>query len=338
MLDKLNSLKDEAKTELEKATDPRVLNNAFNKYLGKKGEVNLILRSIKDLPEEERIKTGKEANEVKNILENIYKEKAKSFEIKDDSHEKWIDITLPGVQQEIGHIHPLTQSRREIEEIFSSMGFSVVDGPQMETEFYNFDGLNIPKNHPARDLWDTIYLKNGNLLRTHTSPMQVRYMEKHKPPLRIIIPGRVFRYEATDASHEINFNQVEGLMVGGKGEITVASFKAIIEGFLSNFFGEEIKIRLRPGFFPFTVISFEIDASCPLCDQKGCPACKESGWIELMGAGMVHPSVFKNSGLNPDECQGFAFGMGLERLTMIKRKINDLRLFYSGDIKFLKQF
>ena len=337
MLSKLNKIKNEAKIELEKVENPEILGEVFNKYLGKKGEVTQILRSLKDLSQEEKIKVGKLANDLKNFIERMYEEKKASFGVK-DSKKEWLDVSLPGIKQKKGHIHPLTQSRQEIEGIFSSMGFSVVEGPQMETEFYNFDGLNIPKDHPARDLWDTIYLKNGKLLRTHTSPMQVRYMEKNKPPLRIIIPGRVFRYEATDASHEINFNQIEGLMVGGKGEVTVASFKAIMEGFLSRFFGEEIKIRLRPGFFPFTVISFEIDASCPLCDQKGCPTCEESGWIELMGAGMVHPNVFKNSGLNPDECQGFAFGMGLERLTMIKRKINDIRLFYSGDIKFLEQF
>jgi len=337
MLSKLNDIKNQAKIELEKAENPEILSQIFNKYLGKKGEVTQILRSLKDLSKEEKVQVGQRANDLKNFIEEMYEKKRASHGTKDSKRE-WLDITLPGTKQERGHIHPLTQSRQEIEEIFSSMGFSVVEGPQMETEFYNFDGLNIPKDHPSRDLWDTIYLKNGNLLRTHTSPMQVRYMEKNKPPLRIIIPGRVFRYEATDATHEINFNQVEGLMVGDKGEVTVSNFKAIMEGFLSKFFGEEIKIRLRPGFFPFTVISFEIDASCPLCDQKGCSACKETGWMELMGAGMVHPNVFKNSGLNPDKYQGFAFGMGLERLTMIKRKINNIRLFYSGDIKFLKQF
>jgi phenylalanyl-tRNA synthetase alpha chain len=337
MLAKINDIKNQAEKELKEAETSKVLADIFNKYLGKKGIITQILRSIKDLPKEAKNEVGQKANDLKNSLESLYEEKIKSIGGKSTSNE-YFDITLPGKKQEVGHLHPLTQARREAERIFSSMGFSVVEGPEMETEFYNFDALNIPNNHPARDLWDTIYLKNGKLLRTHTSPMQVRFMEKNKPPIRTIVPGRTFRYEATDARHEINFNQIEGLMVGAKGEVTVANFKAIIENFLSSFFGAEVKIRLRPGFFPFTVISFEIDATCPMCNQKGCSVCSKSGWIELMGAGMVHPNVFKNAGLDPATCQGFAFGMGLERLTMIKTKINDVRLFYGGDIRFLEQF
>jgi len=226
--------------------------------------------------------------------------------------------------------------KRKTEEIFEHMGFSVVEGTEIENEWYNFDALNIPKDHPARDLWDTFYLKAGLLLRTHTSPMQVRFMEKNQPPLRIIVPGRVFRHEATDASHEVNFYQIEGLMVGE--DISAANFKAIVEEFFKRFFEKPIKIRMRPGYFPFTEPSFEVDLLCINCLGQGCSACQKTGWMEMMGAGMVHPQVFKNSGLNPKFWQGFAFGMGLDRLAMMKYKINDIRLFYSGDLRFLQQF
>jgi len=219
------------------------------------------------------------------------------------------------------------------------MGFSIVEGPEMETEWYNFDALNIPKNHPARDilsLGKTFYLKNQGLLRSQTSSVQVHYMEKNSPPLRIIAPGRIFRAEATDASHETNFYQLEGLMVDKN--ISVANFKAIIEEFYQKFFAKPVKIRMRPSYFPFTEPSFEVDLLCINCLGKGCSACQKTGWMEMMGAGMVHPQVFKNSGLNPKFWQGFAFGMGLDRLAMMKYKINDIRLFYSGDLRFLNQF
>jgi len=215
----------------------------------------------------------------------------------------------------------------------------VVEGPEIESEWYNFDALNIPKDHPARDMWDTLWLKDPKLLmRAHTSPVQIRYIEKNQPPIKILVPGRVFRHEATDARHEINFYQVEGLMIGDRGKVSAANFKAVIEDFFSKFFGKKITTRLRPGYFPFVEPGFEIDISCFICGGKGCPTCKNSGWIETMGAGMVHPSVLKNSGLNPKFFQGFAFGMGMDRLAMMKYKINDIRLFYSGDLRFLQQF
>lgn len=247
-----------------------------------------------------------------------------------------IDVTVPGEKLARGHLHPLTLVKRTVEEIFQAMGFSVIEGPEVENQWYNFDALNIPKDHPARDLWDTFYLKNGLLLRTHTSPVQIRYMEKNNPPFRIIVPGRIFRHEATDASHEINFYQVEGLMVGK--DVSAANFKAIIQEFLSRFFGKKIKARLRPSFFPFTEPSFEVDMTCLVCGGKGCRTCSKTGWIELMGAGMVHPNVLKAGGINPKNWQGFAFGMGMDRLAMMKYKINDVRLFYSGDLRFLEQF
>jgi len=219
------------------------------------------------------------------------------------------------------------------------MGFSVVDGPEVETEYYNFDALNIPPGHPARDvlsLGRTFYLKKGGLMRSHTSPMQIRYMEKHNPPIRMIVPGKVFRVEATDSSHETNFYQLEGLMIGK--DVSVANFKAVIQEFLENFFKKSIKVKLRPSYFPFVEPGFEIDMSCTMCVGKGCAACKYSGWIEMMGAGMIHPKVLKSGGLDPKKWQGFAFGMSLDRLTMIKYRINDIRLFHSGDLRFLQQF
>ena len=341
MLKEINSIKNQAKKEIEKAKDLKDLDRVFKKYLGKKGQITKVLRSLKNLSKTKRAKTGKAANELKHFLKTEINQKAQKIESKTKKKakkEEWIDITLPGKRIEIGHLHPLTQARREIENIFQLLGFSVIDGPEIETEWYNFDALNIPKDHPARDLWDTLYLKDGKLLRTHTSPNQVRFMEKNQPPLRIIVPGRTFRYEATDASHEVNFYQIEGLMVDRKGKVTIANYKAIIKEFLERFFGKPTKIRLRPSYFPFTVISFEMDVSCPICDEKGCSTCGNSGWVELMGAGMVHPNVFKYSGLNPQKWQGFAFGMGLERLIMVKQRIKDIRFFYNNDIRFLKQF
>jgi len=221
------------------------------------------------------------------------------------------------------------------------LGFSIVEGPEIETEWYNFDALNIPKEHPARDLWDTFWLQNNKkiqnlLLRTHTTPVDVRYMEKNNPPLRIIVPGRCFRHEATDASHDVQFYQVDGLMVGK--DISVANFKAVIENFFQEFFKRDLKIRMRPSFFPFTEPSFEIDISCLVCQGKGCSACSQTGWMEMMGAGMLHPNVFKACKLNPKNWQGFAFGVGLDRLAMMKYKIGDIRLFYNGDLRFLEQF
>lgn len=336
----LKSLENQAKNEIKKAKDSRELGMIFNKYLGKKGELTQILRSLRKLPKKKRVKIGKQANELKKLIQEEIKEKkpslAKATEGKEDK-EDWLDITAPGKKLAFGHLHPLTQVKREVEEIFQSMGFSIAEGPDIETEWYSFDALNIPKDHPARDAWDTFWLKNQKLLlRPHTSPVQIRYMEKHNPPLRIIAPGTVFRHEATDASHEFQLYQIEGLMVDK--EISVANFKAMIGEFFKRFFKKEVKIRLRPDFFPFTEPSFDVSISCLVCQGKGCPACKNSSWVELAGAGMVHPNVFKNAGLVPKNWQGWAFGFGLERLAMMKYKINDIRLFRSGDLRFLQQF
>ncbi|MDO8435984.1 MAG: phenylalanine--tRNA ligase subunit alpha [bacterium] len=333
----IKSLKIQLQKEIENSGDLKELNDIFNRYLGKKGELTLILRSLKDLPEKERRETGKSANQAKQEIEKAIDEKRQQLQTTNHKLQTdWFDITAPGEKPVVGHLHPLTQSKRKVEEIFQTMGFSVVEGPEMENEWYNFDALNIPKDHPARDLWDTFYLGNGLLLRTHTSPSQVRFMEKNNPPLRIIVPGTCYRHEATDASHESQLYQVEGLMVDK--EVSAANFKAILGEFFRKFFNKNVKFRIRPDFFPFTEPSFDISISCIVCNGKGCSVCKEGGWLEVAGAGMVHPNVFKNAGLNPKDWQGWAFGIGLERLTMLKYKINDIRLFRSGDLRFLQQF
>lgn len=321
------SLKIKAQKELIQAKDLKELDAVFKKYLGDNGELTLVLRSLKDMPKIKKAKVGKETNDLKNLLNTKFSEAAVALKEKAQKEaelKEWFDITAPGKKTEVGHLHPLTLVKRRVEEIFGGMGFSIIEGPEMETEWHNFDALNIPKDHPARDLWDTFYLKNGLLLRTHTSPVQIRYMEKNQPPFRIIAPGRVFRHEATDSSHETNFYQAEGLMIGK--DVSVANFKAVIQEFFQRFFGGSAEIRLRPSYFPFVEPGFEVDM------KRG------DGWLEMAGAGMVHPNVLKNAGLNPKEWQGFAFGMGLDRLAMMKYKIDDIRLFYSGDLRFLNQF
>ncbi len=318
------------------------------KYLDKKGEISLLFRSLGELSEKEKIQTAKKANKIKEWLKiEIEKRKTEIKEKEGSEKEKkeWIDITLPGVKTETGHLHPLTQNLEKCAEIFKGMGFSIVTGPELENEWYNFDALNFPPNHPAREMQDTLFIKQEDrenlsnkeklLMRTHTSPMQIRYMEKNKPPFKIVVPGRVFRNEATDASHEINFYQIEGLMIGK--DVSVANFKAVIEEFYEAYYGKKMKIRLRPSFFPFTEPSFEVDMSCAICEGKGCSLCSQTGWLEMLGAGMVHPNVLKNSGIDPKKWQGFAFGMG-DRMVMMKHKINDIRLFYGNDLRFLKQF
>ncbi len=333
----LEILSVEAKKQINHTENMKELDRIYKQYLGKKGEITKILRSLKDLQEDERKIKGKLANQIKKEIELSLQEQKKKLEITNYcKQDQEIDITVPGKKIILGHIHPLTIIIRQAQEIFQNMGFSIIQGPEVETEWYNFDALNIPKDHPARDLWDTFWLKNKLLLRTHTSPVQIRYMEKHQPSFRIIAPGRVFRHEASDASHDVQFYQIEGLMVDKN--ISVANFKAVAKEFFQKFFNKEIKIRTRPGFFPFVEPGLEIDISCINCKGKGCSVCKKTGWLEILGAGMVHPNVLKSVGLNSKFWQGFAFGMGLDRLAMMKYKIDDIRLFYSGDLKFLEQF
>jgi phenylalanyl-tRNA synthetase alpha chain len=328
------TLKITALEAIKQAASLKELEITYKAYLGKSGELTLVLRGLAELPEAQKKAQGKQANELRDTLEiafDVRKKELQCAEITEKEEKESIDITAPGTKLPKGHLHPLTHIQKQCREIFNGMGFAVAEGPEIETEHYNFDALNIPANHPARDLWDTFWLKPKNagyLLRTHTSPVQARYMEANNPPLRIIAPGRIFRYEATDASHEINFYQLEGLMIGK--DISVANFKAIIEEFYSQFFEKKTTVRLRPSYFPFTEPSFEIDM------KQGPPA--GGSWLEMMGAGMVHPNVLKAVGYIPGSWQGFAFGMGLDRLAMMKYKIDDVRLLYSGDLTFLHQF
>lgn len=331
--------------EVKSASDLAALNAVFRKYLGKKGEINKIFKALRDVKAKREI--GKEINLIKaEIRENLEKRKKEFAKKPKQTVQEKIDITIPGKKIKIGHLHPLTQVKREACQIFQNMGFEIADGPDIESEWYNFDALNVPIDHPAREVHDTFFVKQKNreklpntkklIMRTHTSPAQVRFMQKHNPPLRIIVPGRCFRHEATDPSHEFQFYHLEGLMVGK--DISVANFKAVVQEFLKKFFRKIVPIRLRPEYFPFTEPSFEVDMGCTVCDGQGCSVCSQTGWLEIMGAGMVHPNVFKNAGLNLKDWQGFAFGMGLDRLTMMKYKIPDVRLFHTSDLRFLNQF
>jgi len=330
------------KKKIDRAESLKELDEVFKEVFGKEGEIKKISKTIPKLPKEKRRIFGEKFGKIKENLMKEFEKRASELKEKAEKEaeeKEWIDVTVPPKKVPIGHYHPITLAKRKIEEIFQSMGFEIVEGPEIEDEWHNFDALNIPPDHPARDvlsLGKTFYLKNGGLMRSHTSSVQIRYMEKNQPPLRIIVPGRVFRLDAIDASHEIDFWQLEGLMVGK--DISVANFKAIVEEFLKRFFEKEVKIRLRPSYFPFTEPSFEVDISCVLCNGKGCQVCKNSGWLECGGAGMVHPNVYKNCKLDPREWQGFAFGFGINRLAMLKYKIPDIRLFNSGDLRFLNQF
>jgi len=334
----LKEISDNIKKELSQSQSLTELDSLRKKYLGKKGILSCLFKS---LPRENKNDFQK-VNQIKKELENGIKEKKKTVGSLNEIKEE-VDVTLPGIKTETGTLHPLTKGIKDCLEIFEKMGFVIATGSELENEWYNFDALNFPPNHPAREMQDTFFVKQKEtnssrerlLLRTHTSPVQVRYMEKNEPPLRIVVPGRVFRNEATDASHETSFYQIEGLMIDK--DISIANFKAVIQEFCQIFFSKQAKTRIRPSFFPFTEPSFEIDMTCAICQGKKCSFCSNTGWIEIMGAGMVHPKVLENSGLDSSRWQGFAFGMG-DRIIMLKHKINDARLFYSGDLRFLKQF
>ncbi len=332
----IDEIRKKFQEELADVRDLKSLEDLRVRYLGRKGELARIFGEIKKLAGEEKISLGRQANELKKEIGNIFIEKNQELKSAARPQKDWLDMTAPGIKPPRGHLHPRTQVMRQAEEIFMSLGFSVVDSREMETDYYNFQALNFSKDHPARDMQDTFYITDELLMRTQTSPMQVRYMEKHNPPLRIIVPGKVFRRDASDATHESQFYQVEGLMVDR--HISVGHFKAVIGEFFSQLYGQKIKIRLRPSYFPFTEPSFEPDISCTFCDGKGCRICKNTGWLEMAGAGMVHPFVFKSAGYSPYEWRGFAFGFGLDRLVMMKYKINDMRLLNFGDLRFLKQF
>ena len=339
MKERLQELAENARKRIEESEGLDKLNDVRVAYLGKKGELTAILKGMKDVAPEERPKVGQLVNETRAKIEELLEASKKDFEEKvreEKMKAEVIDVTLPAKKAKIGHRHPNTIALEEVERIFIGMGYEVVEGPEVEYADYNFTKLNIPENHPARDTQDTFYITDKILLRSQTSPVQVRTMEKKKPPIRIISPGRVYRSDAVDATHSPLFHQLEGLVVD-KG-ITMGDLKGTLELFAKKMFGEDTRIRFRPHHFPFTEPSAEVDVSCFVCGGKGCSLCKGEGWIEILGAGMVHPNVLRGCDIDPDVYSGFAFGLGIERIVMRKYNIDDMRLLYENDVRFLKQF
>ncbi len=337
ILKKIENVLNKAKTEFNQTIDETSLEEIYKNYLGKNSLLNNILHSMSNYEPEIRKKVGMSVNNAKIEIEESYqnlKEKLKVANSKSNNSLK-IDLTLPGIKIEQFHQHPITSVLNDTVEFFTSMGFEVVEGPEIETAHYNFDALNIPDNHPARDIWDTFYLKCGLIPRTHTSSVQVRTMEAKKPPLRVIAPGRCYRYESVDATHLFMFNQVEGLFVDKTAKLS--DLKGILESTVKHLLGVK-KTRFRPAFYPFVEPGLDLDIECVFCHGKGCSVCKSSGWIEVIPCGMVHPRVFEYAGINPSEYKGFAFGMGFDRLVMLKYNVNDLRLLYSGNLDVLNQF
>lgn len=309
------------------------------RFLGKNGEITRLMKGLKDLPAEEKPKAGQLFNRLKGDVDAAVKERKATLESSQlDSAlaADAFDVTEPGVVPRFGSVHPIEQTRRRLEDIFTSMGFMVLDGPEIESDYYNFEALNIPAHHPARDMQDTFWLEDGDLLRTHTSPVQIRAMETYRPPIRAIAPGRVFRYEVTDASHENTFHQLEGLVIDR--DISVANLIFAMKTLLREIFERDVQIRLRPGYFPFVEPGFELDLACLICNGDGCKVCKQSGWVELLPCGMVHPNVLRYGKIDPEEYSGFAFGLGLTRLVMMRYGIDDIRQFLAGDLRFLRQF
>ena len=339
MLNALQQIRQQAADALAQAGDLKALDDLRVKYLGKKGELTAILKQMGKLSAEERPKVGQLANEVRSGIEALVEERTaavKAALLDQKLALEKLDVTMPGRAAPLGKLHPLTKVLEEVKEIFLGMGFSVAEGPEVETDYYNFEALNIPKDHPARDTQDTFYISDNVLLRTQTSPVQVRTMVKQKPPIRVIAPGRVYRSDAVDATHSPLFHQIEGLVVD-RG-VTMADLKGTLEMFAKRLYGEEAVVRFRPHHFPFTEPSAEMDFQCFACHGEGCRLCKGEGWIEILGCGMVHPKVLSICNIDPEEYSGFAFGMGLERIVMRRYGIDDLRLFYENDLRFLNQF
>ena len=339
MKEKLEAIKEAAKTALLQSIDENQIEELRVKYLGKKGELTSMLKQMGSLSPEERPKMGQLVNEAKQKIETLIAEKkaemqAKATELKLKAEK--IDITMPAKPVTVGGLHPLNNVINDMIDLFQSMGFDVVDGPEVETDHYNFECLNVPADHPARDMQDTFYLAENLLLRTQTSAAQIRTMETRKPPIRVICPGRVFRADEVDATHSPVFHQLEGLVVD-KG-VTMCDLKGVLEQFAQEMYGKDTKVRFRPSFFPFTEPSVEVDVSCSECGGKGCRVCKNEGWIEILGAGMVHPNVLRSCGIDPDEYTGFAFGIGIDRITTTRHKISDIRLLFENDKRFLEQF
>jgi phenylalanyl-tRNA synthetase alpha chain len=326
-------------SRIEAASTPEELEAVRVETLGRKGTLTLVSKEMGKLAPEERKRIGQVLNSAKQKLEAALDAKKRLFEseaLRSRLDAEWIDLTLPAPGPRRGHLHPVTRIQRELEDLFISLGFAVLDGPEVETEYHNFDALNIPPDHPARDMQDTFWLTGGNLLRTHTSPVQVRGMERLGPPLRMIAPGRVFRNESVDASHEHTFYQLEGMMVDR--DVSVAHLIYFMKTLLTAIFKRDVTVRLRPGYFPFVEPGFELDIQCLICGGPGCPVCKHSGWVELLPCGLVNPNVLRMSGIDPEQWNGFAFGLGLTRLVMMRYGIDDIRQLQGGDLRFLEQF
>ena len=339
MKEKLQKIREHAMAEIENSDGLAKLNDVRVSILGKKGELTAVLKGMKDVAPEDRPKVGQWVNETREAIEAKLEETKKKLEAAELEHRlehEVIDVTLPAKKNRVGHTHPNTMVLEEVERIFTGMGYEVVEGPEVEYDYYNFEALNIPANHPAKDEQDTYYINKDIVLRTQTSPVQARIMEKGKLPIRMISPGRVFRSDEVDATHSPSFHQIEGLVIDKN--ITFADLKGTLEEFAKELFGENTKTKFRPHHFPFTEPSAEVDVSCFKCGGKGCRFCKGSGWIEILGCGMVHPHVLEMCGIDPNEYTGFAFGVGLERIALLKYEIDDMRLLYENDIRFLKQF
>ena len=339
MKEQIAKIKENSKTEITNCNDMKELSDLKVKYLGKKGELTLVLRGMGGLSPEERPIIGSLVNQVRDELDILIQEKEKELKKKEllkKLETENIDVTEPSKKISLGSLHPITQIINEVEEIFLGMGYQIADGPEVEKAIYNFDKLNTPPDHPARDIQDTFYITDDIVLRSQTSPVQARVMENQKPPIKIICPGAVYRSDSVDATHSPVFHQIEGLVVDKN--ISMTDLKGTLEMFAKKCLGENTKIRFRPHHFPFTEPSAEADVSCFVCGGKGCRVCKGEGWIELLGCGMVHPNVLKNCGINPEEYSGFAFGFGVERIAMAKFGIEDMRLLYENDVRFLKQF
>lgn len=339
MKDKLKKILDDAMTQIDSSEHLDRLNEIKVSFLGKKGELTSVLKAMKDVAPEDRPKVGQLVNEARKAIEEKLDEKRDIFEkavLEKKLKSETIDVTLPGKKLAMGHSHPNTITLEEVEDIFVGMGYEVVEGPEVEYDYYNFEALNIPDNHPAKDEQDTFYITKDILLRSQTSSVQVHEMEKGKLPIRMIAPGRVFRSDEVDATHSPTFHQIEGLVIDKN--ITFADLKGTLQEFAKRLFGEDTKVKFRPHHFQFTEPSAEMDVTCFKCGGKGCRFCKGSGWVEILGCGMVHPHVLEMSGIDPEEYTGFAFGVGLERITLFKYEIDDMRLLYENDTRFLKQF
>jgi phenylalanyl-tRNA synthetase alpha chain len=337
MEQELLSLADEARACLEALTEAGQLEDFRIRYLGRKGQFTTIMRQLGTVPQEERPRVGQLANTIKSEMEELFERKKTSLQSSSPSGGDFNkpDLTLPGRRPQTGHLHPVTRVMNEACAIFESLGFSVAEGPDVEQDYYNFEALNIPAHHPARDMHDTFYVSDSILLRTHTSPMQARIMEVQEPPLRVIAPGKVYRCDS-DITHTPMFHQLEGFLVDK--HVSFADLKGVLTVFTEKMFGKKLALRFRPSFFPFTEPSAEVDIACVICEGKGCRVCKKTGWLEILGSGMIDPEVFKMVGYDPEVYSGFAFGLGIERIAMLKYGIDDIRLFYENDLRFLSQF